>query len=998
MKCTQTTWGYIKMKTHPLGLNLKPITKAIGCALALSSLNIYAAEAPSDEDGAEAENRVVVTGSRIRADEANDTIPIEVIVAEDAIDRGITSVGQLLRESTLASGSAQVTAATSTAFVQNGGTGAETLSLRGLGANRTLVLLNGRRAGPAGTRGGTSSFDFNTIPLAAVDRIEILKDGASSLYGSDAVAGVVNIILKEGDGGTIEGFHSSPQESGGGQSRLSATWGKSFDNGSFRLVLDHNVTRELKRGERDYFACGERYYFDANTGARSDLIDPRTGNPHCTDLLWGHVWLYDYGAGNLSDARGNRRNLAQYDYDGDLGLYTDAPNPQGPADFSPPPGWFAVNSVSPVVNADHPFQDRQSLIPDVERTTFLAAGNYDFSDSLSGYAEVLVNRRETDSQSYRQYWGYIYNENFFAGNPLSAGWTGAQWYSPTPITDHSFQNISVDYTRFVAGLEGELGEWYWDANIQHSKSDGDYTSAVIYDDSITDQNWLAGSCVGTNTSVRGVPCLDIPWLDPAFLAGDVSPEMRAFLFGQDTGNTIYKQTTVEATITGDAFEMPAGVAGVAFGVQYQKDEINDTPGPVTLASNAWGATGAGITTGESDTYAVFGEISMPLLADLPGIEALNLTASARYTDVQDIGSDTTYKAGLAWHIGNGVTVRGSHGTSFRTPALFELYLADQTSFTGSRGIDPCVNWGSALAANQITQRMADNCAADGFANNYGGGAISTTITSGGGIGILEPETSESNTWGIVWRPEFADLSISVDYFDFLIEGEVTQLGAGNIVNGCYNSEFFPTDPLCAQFDRDESAMGDRRITDVRDSFINIARQKNTGYDFDITYRTELPSGNLVIQTKHTIQEKSERGLFEDSVSDFNGAIGEPKHTGTFLVGYKRNNWNFNWFTNIIGKGDNTISAVGATETFTWTANGNLTRRVVRVPRVMYHTLSVGWEDVESGLAITGGIRNLMDKEPPRISAGGGTRVGNSSFYSQYDWLGRQFFVNVKYDF
>ena len=978
------------MKNHPIGLKFKPICHAIGCALAVSALNIQAADNASDTNADDKPEKIVITGSRIRADQANDTVPIEVIIAEDAIDRGITSVGQLLRESTLASGSAQVTAATSTAFVQNGGVGTETLSLRGLGANRTLVLLNGRRAGPAGTRGGTSSFDFNTIPLAAVDRVEILKDGASSLYGSDAVAGVVNIITKESDGGTVEFFTSQPEESGGEQTRFSASYGESFDRGNIRFTFDHNIQHELKQGDRDYFACGERYYFDVATGARADIIDPRTGNPHCSDLSWGHVWLYDYGGANVTG------NLAQFDYDGDLGDYIDPIAPAvGPADISTPPGWFLVNGTSPVLNADHPFQDLQSLIPKNTRTTFMVTGNYDITDTTSAYGELLMNRRQTKSQGYRQFWGYIYNENFFGGNPLSAGWTGAQWLSPTPITDHSFTNIDVDYTRLVAGLTGELGDWYWDAHVQSSRNNGDYETAIIYNDSIVDQNWLSGSCQGSVTSVRGVACQDIPWLDPQFLAGNISQNMRDFLFGVDKGSTQYKQDTFEATISGELFEMPAGFVGAAFGVQYQKDEILDTPGVETLRGNVWGSSSAGITAGESESYAVFGEIQVPLLADLPLVEELNLTASGRYTDVKDIDSDTTYKVGLAWHMGGGFTIRGSTGTSFRTPALFELYLANQTSFTGQRNIDPCINWGQALTDGRISQRTADNCAADGLASNFAGGAISATVVTGGGFGVLAPETSESNTWGIIWRPDFADLSVSIDYFDFLIEGEVTQLGAANIVSRCYDSEFFATDPLCAQFDRDRGTNGDLRITQVRDSFINIARQKNSGYDLDITYRTELPWGNLTLQTKHTFQDKSERGLFADTVQDFNGAIGEPEHTGTGLVRFERDNWSVSWFTNYIGDQDNR-PFTGNSEIFTF--QGRQTLRIGHVGSTSYHSLSFGYEHEESGIQFTAGVRNIGGKEPPRISRGMGTRIGNSAFYSQFDNIGRSYFLNLKYDF
>jgi len=974
---------------------LNPLSKAVALALAVTSVNVQAQDDSGDDEDVVDSGKIVVTGSRIRRDELNDTIPLEVIIADDAIDRGLTTVGQLLQESTLASGSAQITSAISTAFVTDGGQGAETLSLRGLGPNRTLVLLNGRRAGPAGTRGATSSFDFNTIPLSGVERVEILKDGASSLYGSDAVAGVVNIITKEADGGTIEVFSSQPAESGGERTRVSGTWGKTFSRGSVRITADYDKQSELANGQRDFFACGERYYFNAETGQRNDIIDPRTGQPHCNDLAWGHVWLYDYGGGNVTG------NLAQFDYDNDLGQYIDPIGPAvNPEDIGTPPGWFLVNNLSPVLNADHPFQDLQSLIPESSRATVLATGNFEFSDRVEGYAEVLINRRKTTTNSYRQFWTYVYNENWnFSGvvapgngSTLSQGWTGAQWLSPTAITDHSGSQIDVDYTRFVAGLKGTLGEsdrWYWDVSLQRSDSDGDYATKIIFNDAIQDQWFAAGSCVGQVTSVNGVPCRDVAWLDPQFLAGNISAEDRAFLFGTDVGNTQYEQTTLEGSITGDLFELPGGYSAGAFGMQYQKDAILDIPGPQTLAGNLWGATSAGITKGAIETYAVFGEVDMPLLADLTAVEELNLTVSARYTDVPDAGSDTTFKAGLAWKIGGGFTVRGSYGTSFRAPALFELFLEDQTSFVNSRAIDPCINYGANYAEQDS---VYINCAADGLDPGFGGGAISSTVQTGGGFGLLESETSESQTWGIVWRPENIDLSISLDYFDFLIEDEVTQLGAANILAICYGArpEVFANEPTCRQFDRDPL---DQRITEVRDFFLNIAEQENRGFDFRLDYATEVPWGELSLSTQHTYQKVSKRGLTADSVEDFNGTIGEPKHTGNLLVQFKRNDWYVSWFTNFIGRSDNSEFN---NELITF--QGEETRRIVRTPGIAYHTLSYGYDHAESGWSGVIGVRNLTDKEPPRLSRGGGTRAGNSAFYSQYDFIGRSYFINLKYDF
>ena len=229
--------------------------------------------------------------------------------------------------------------------MQNGGVGTETISLRGLGANRTLTLINGRRAGPAGTRGGVSAFDLNAIPLSAVSNIEILKDGASSIYGSDAVAGVVNIITKKDEGGEVDFFYSAP----GRKRRRTAACQRHVERRSHRSRQPARFARlyEAKKSwpaaQRDYFECGEAYVYGAD-GERADLIDPRTGSARCDDLPWGHVWLYNYDVAGAVRGRPyqGRPQLLQYDYDGSLAANGLAP--WGPNGFGLdlPPEWFPV--------------------------------------------------------------------------------------------------------------------------------------------------------------------------------------------------------------------------------------------------------------------------------------------------------------------------------------------------------------------------------------------------------------------------------------------------------------------------------------------------------------------------------------------------------------------------------------------------------------------------------------------------------------------------------
>ncbi|MGB5104730.1 MAG: TonB-dependent receptor [Steroidobacteraceae bacterium] len=986
-----------------------PLARAISLVFTAAALGASGQSLGQDaEQQAEQEpslETVIVTGTRIRHDGYTSSQPMDVMSPDSASLQGLGDVSRLLQSSTIASGSPQVTAATSTAFVQNGGTGAQTLSLRGLGANRTLVLLNGRRAGPAGVRGGVSSFDFNVLPLSVIERVEILKDGASSIYGSDAVAGVVNIITKKGDGGTVDAYISQPEQSGGEEYRVNASWGKSYSRGNFRVTADYHRENELQKGDRDYFDCGEQYIFDPDTGKRADVVDPRTGKYRCADLPWGHVWIYDY-----QDEGGNvpRGAKAQYDYDGDLANYIPgfAVDPENPGYMVTPPGWFPVaydRTSDSVYNADHPFQDGSSLSPRMERITFFGEGEFEITDNVKAYAEVLLNRRKTEVNGYRQFWTYIYNEDFFGGNPLAAGWTGAQWLSPTPITDHSDSEVTVDYQRVAAGLQGDftaafLDGWNWDVSIQYSKSDGEYVDDQIYDDAISPYSIfnaepVIGSCVGLNTPVRGVPCVDVPWLDPEFLRGNVSREVRDFLFGREKGTTTYDQWSLEAFMSGRLFDLPAGPLSVAIGAHYQDDQIKDKPGEITLSGNAWGSSSAGITAGDDKTKAVFAELEIPLLRDLPMVDRLTLSASARYTDVDSYGSGDTYKVGLDWGITPAVRLRASHGTSFRAPALYELYLADQTSFLGQRSIDPCINYGDALEAGEISPRVAANCEAVGLLPDYDGGAITATIITGGGYGVLEAETSTSRTVGLVWQPEFADLSVSVDYFDIEVKDEVDQVGAQNIVYECYDSEFFPSDPLCDLFERD-LVFG---IDNVRDSFINIAKQTNKGWDVAATYRTNLPWGELTLETQHTFQTEDTRALFAGTKEDFNGEVGDPEWVGRLNATFERGDWTFFWGTSFIGSSSNHERFGGNTTTY----RGETVKIVLETDTVMYSSASVARRFDDWGLTARLGVSNVMNEPPPRVTTlnlGELNTVGTSAFYSQYDWLGRRYFLNFTKDF
>jgi iron complex outermembrane receptor protein len=1040
------------------------VTVALGAIV--SSHPALAQDAATDEPATEEaaaqapEGSVIVTGSRIKSvTPFNSPDPIAVLDPEVAKKEGRTDLASTLQGSSIAAGSTQVTAALSSNFVTNGGPGAQTIDLRGLGANRTLVLLNGRRAGPAGTRGGVSSFDLNVLPLSIVTDIQILKTGASSVYGSDAVAGVVNIFTKNKlDGLQMDLNASLPFDAGGENYRLSAAWGKTFDRGHILLAGDYTKTKELARGDRSYLACPAANIFTQD-GQPADLIDPRTGQPHCEDLRWGHIWTYNLIDNLRLDGPGGPNtgiqttpgavNLLQFQYAsgpgaGALGIPAFGA-PAFPGDFGAPAGWFPTgyNAASMAVqNAYHPFVEQQTIIPETDLYTLYAEGAFEISSAVEVFGEFLFNRRKTYQNGWRQFWNFGYTGDVYGtggfGTSWAQGFTGVNLLSPTGITDLSDTSQKVDYYRGVAGIRGDIsskGNWSYDVHAQYSRNIGRYRSQQILQDVYDTGYFQTASCVGTTTPISGRRCIDLPWTNPFFLRGELTNEQANFLTDWEEGRTIYTQKTAEAIVSGELFKLPGGPLAVALGASIREDKINDTPGAITLAANAWGASASGITAGKSITSEAFAELNMPVLSDKPFIEELNLSAAARVTNVKATrasdgvdASDNgnwTYKLGINWTVTDWLRFRGSFGTSYRAPALFEQFLADETSFVPQNRIDPCVAWGANLAAGAISQTRANNCAADGIPATYGGGGISATIISSGGLGILESETSEALVVGTILTPSIpflpdTDISIAVDYFDIKVEGEISQLGAGTILAGCYESIAFATEPLCNLFTRGQNVSAPFQIATVRDSFINVSSQRNKGIDLSVRVNQDLGNlGKLSLTADMTLQLTDDSRLLPTSpVLNENGFVGSPEWVGDF-----RANWShpsgFSLFygVNVIGAANSRElfdrgrpTAGGCLRSFNNQGTANTADDLpiygvycpdLDVPAVFYHNMSVSKEFADGRFTITAGISNLFDTRPPRVSVLNGNNIsmlGPVVAASQYDFVGRRGFVNISTKF
>jgi iron complex outermembrane receptor protein len=946
----------------------------------------------TDAQGATAVDELVVTGSRIRRNEYTSEAPVTVITSEQATLQGLVDTAQLLQTQPVASGSFQTNNLLS-GFVTENGPGAQTLSLRGLGANRTLVLLDGRRLGPAGVRGQVGAVDLNTIPQSIVERVEILKDGASSIYGSDAIAGVANIITKKRlDEGFVSAYASQPFDNGGEEYNVYASWGKTFERGYFNVSADASVTRELAVKDRDFTACAPDLRFNpVDRSTPLDLIDPSTGRTKCwnvftgvaftTDTYGGYFQYAEPGISYPTAAQGNN-----------IGVVFPTLAAQGFVRA----GRTGLPATFPYLNYDSPWYGRASAISPDEAYTVYANGGFNLTPGIELYGDLLLHRRNSKQRGLQQLFPTVAFDN--PNNPFTDA-AGFQYDAVPIIAFKQDGSQEVNYYRAVGGARGKLpelpviGGWDWDIFLQGSKSDAEYTTDYIPLDRLQAVTAFGVACnqAWITENPATCPAGGIPWFSRRVLGGAFSPEESDFLFEVATGHTEYTQIALEGSITGEIMQLPAGALSGAFGFHIRKDKIDDTPDEQESIGNMYNLSSATPTRGEDTVRELFGELSIPVFRDWVG--TMDVTLSGRLTDYDSYGSNSTYKVGFKWQVMPAVRLRGTKGTSYRAPALYELFIGDQTSFADQNAIDPCIRWEN--SNNSVLQR---NCEASGVPQGYTGGGSGATIITGGGAGRLKAETSEATTFGIVFTPSFNtfDASLALTYFDITVDDEVRRFGARNIVTQCLVSDQFPNDPLCDLFERDFSDPDAPRITTVNNSYVNVASQQNRGLDLDAHFRREFSFGTFTVDTTMTWQfEDSTQLLGLSEPEDFNGSTTEPDWTGRVTTRFDRGDWTVFWAVDMIGKAsDSDQEANDFTDVHPSNLYGlNYAKQFTEFYAT--HDLSLRYRGLDKW-TISGGVRNVFNEEPPALSSGG-FRLGYAAL-NAYDFRGRRAWIRIDRQF
>ena len=840
------------MNHRKLRLGLLPAGIAVALVPAFAS-----AQDAAPTEQATTLDRIQVTGSRIRGVAMETQQPIVTLSREDIEQQGFSSVADVLQNLTSA-GSPAISRSEALASGEN--VGGYYIDIRNLGATRTLVLINGKRLGA--TTGGLQ--DLSQIPMSAIDRMEILKDGASALYGSDAIAGVVNVITrKRFQGAEANAYVGQFSEGDGGTQQYSFTVGQSGERAGTTLSVEYSREEPVFAGDRWFSKWG-----NAGPDYPGSGFSPVSENGS---------WFGPCGPGG-SDT---------------WCTLVDGGDPTNAADYRP---HVATDNANPNLE--------MMLRTGIERRSVFASTNYEMGDNIAFDADILYNQRVTDQQVA----GYPYQSLAFdtqlsgdsAFNPVGQDIHFRRRLWEVPRTTRS----ELQTYRFAGGFSGffELGGKYWDWDVgallnRNSLSKTGHGDASL----IATRQALGPSFVNDDGIVQcgsalAPIALDAcrPWnpLLPNGVAGQGSladEGLQDFLFPYftDTGTT--RTTSYTANLSGTAMELPAGDLGFAIGYEHRKEQGRFVPDAFAQSGEYTGLA-ATTTQGDYSLDEFYAELNIPVLADMPFAKELTFNVASRYSDYSNFGDTTNNKLGFTWRPLDELLIRGTYAEGFRAPSIDNLYGGIGSSF--EEYTDPC----GTGAVNSVNGNAA--CNAAGVPIGYvqlGQGLVPCTTYPcqtpdqffTGSNPNLVPESSESRTMGLVWSPGWIDgLDITVDWYEYKIENMIIADSVDRILRDCY---VLGDGGRCAGIER----AADGHITNLFYGLANLGQMETEGFDLGASYRLpETSIGQFTVDWQNTYTSRyDEVGENADGESIIIGSVGAP---GIFRL---RSNLGVDWDLN-----------------------------------------------------------------------------------------------------
>ncbi len=948
--------------------------------LASISVPAFAQNKPGDDT--QKLEAIEVTGSRIKKAEVADQTPVVTISAADIAQTGLGSIGDVIQQLSVSGSSlnTKFNSAGNFGFAPDGsgvGSGSTTISLRNLNPKRTLILVDGLRwVNESSASGVSAAVDLNTIPASIVERIEILTDGASALYGSDAIAGVINIITKKSqDGAALHVYYGDYDVGDGKTESGDISFGGKGDRYSFFVDISHYKQNGISAG--DY-------------GPASDECVPGTGLANCSSATPYTRVLFDTPGG--TDFGGLcPGGFCSITANGVAGA-------NGVQDF--PGGYHHFTTAD-----RFRFAPYNLLLTPSERTGFFAQTNYRVTDNVNWYMKGLYNTRKSTNQAAPEpiFLGQAFC--FLIDRCYSTGVDATNPYNPFGFTldpnspDTGIgrrpveggprifsQDVNTRY--FATGLNGTLTlgqrDYSWDVNVVRSVNDATQDVTGTYN--IAHIQEALGPISICNADPTCVP------LNIFGGPGTITPEMLQYIQYHEHDTSHQSLGMFTANVSGDLFQMPAGPLAFAAGYEYRDLSGNYQPDSVVVAGDSNGVPSKP-TSGSYNIDEFYVELNAPLIADAPFAKHLDLSVASRYSDYSTFGSTTNSKIGFRWQLNDDLTFRGTYAEGFRAPSIGELF-GTFSRFDATLQ-DPC---------NNATGQRAVNCMALGVPNpaTYEQSNSQISVLTGGNQN-LQPEKSKNTTLGTVYSPSWAEntswsqkVDFELTYYRITVKDAIQAKDAQTLLDRC-------ADTLDAAFCSSQARNGAGYIAFLNDTLGNLGRVQTKGWDFGVSWlgpdtgwgrpgaswQSTYVSNYSAVDSSTGLSEPQRVGI---EVSD----SGIPRLRSTLRLKWALNDWTASWaFRYMSALKEDCAGAAGFAickypEPTPTRPDGTHT-----LGATTYSDARLSWKvPTTIPLTIAGGVNNVFDKSAPICVS----CSLNGYDASNYDLPGRFYYVEASVKF
>jgi len=927
---------------------------------------------------------IQVTGSRIKKAEVEGQTPVITITAKDIADSGLASIGDIIQQLSV-SGSALNTkfnSAGNFGFAPDGsgvGSGSTTISLRNLNAKRTLILVDGLRwINESSASGVSAAVDLNTIPAGIIDRIEILTDGASSLYGSDAMAGVVNIITKKSaDGAGINVYYGDYSVGDGKTFNGDFSLGAKTERYSFFVDISHYKQNGISSNDSD-----QSRYPTPGIGGQPNPASWSSATPF-TRVLFDTPGGVDYGGlcpGGFCSITANGVAPA-----GGVQNF-----PSGYHHFSTPDRFN--------------FAQFNLLLTPSERTGFFAQTDYKINDNVSWYFKGLYNTRKSTNQAAPEpiFLGQAFC--FLIDRCYNVGVDVTNPYNPFGFTlDPSSPDFGlgrrpieggprifsqkVDTRYFATGLTGNFNAWdhgfNWDVNVVRSDNDADQDVTGTYN--IAHIQKALGPLAACQADPTCVP------LNLFGGPGTITPDMLKYILYHEHDTSHQSLGVVTANISGDLLQLPAGSLDFATGYEHRNLSGNYQPDAVVVAGDSNGVPSKP-TAGSYNIDEFYLELNAPLIADAAFAKHLDLSLATRYSDYSTFGGTTNSKVGFRWQVVDDFTFRGTWAQGFRAPSIGELF----GTFSRFDALlqDPC---------NNATGQRGANCTILGVPNpaTFTQSNPQISVLTGGNPN-LQPETSTNKTFGAIYSPTWAEggswsqkLDFTATYYNITVKDAIQAKDAQTLLDRC-------ADTLDPAFCSLQGRNGAGYVTFLNDTLGNLGRVETSGWDFGLNWLgPDMAWGRFGVNWNSTYvndysAQSVETGLFEPAHVGFEVTdSGIARLRSTLHLNWAVADWSATWSMRYIS---DLTEDCGAGAGFP-VCNGPVTAQTAdgshHLGAVTYHDIRASWKvPVSTPFTVSAGINNMFAKDPPVCLS----CSLNGYDASNYDLPGRFWYVEASLKF